>query len=306
MSMPALRIRADVRAAIEAGEPVVALESTIIAHGLPRPDNLRVAREVENIVTKCGALPATIGVLDGVAIVGLDDSELVRLAGDDDVAKLSTRDVAIAVAQRRTGATTVASTAVLAAGAGIRVFATGGLGGVHREARDTWDESADLATLAATPMTVVCAGVKSILDVAATLERLESLSVPVVGFRTQSFPGFYLTDSGYPLDWSVQSAGEVADVMVARRELGLDGRALIVANPLAEDEQMNRELHDRVLGEGLKLLAAAGIHGKGVTPYLLEYFHRETHGASLAANTTIIRHNAKLAGDIAVELSARG
>jgi pseudouridine-5'-phosphate glycosidase len=302
----ALRIRADVAAAIEAGAPVVALESTIIAHGLPRPDNLRVARLVETIVRDCGAVPATIGVIDGVAVVGLDGDELARLADDDDVAKLSARDVAFAVAQRRTGATTVASTAALAARAGIRVFATGGLGGVHREARDSWDESADLATLAATPVTVVCAGVKSILDVPATLERLESLSVPVVGFRTKSFPGFYLTDSGHPLDWSVESAAEVADVMAARRDLGLDGRALIVANPLPAADEINRELHDRVLGEGLKRLQAAGVSGKGVTPYLLEYFHRETHGASLAANTAIITNNARLGAEIAVAWSARG
>lgn len=304
--MHALQIRADVAAAIAAGRPVVALESTIIAHGLPRPDNLRVAREVEAIIRAQGALPATIGVLNGVAIVGLDDAELIRLAGEDDVAKLSVRDIAIALAQGVTGATTVASTAALAARAGIRVFATGGLGGVHREARESWDESADLATLAGTPMTVVCAGVKSILDVAATLERLESLSVPVVGFRTRAFPGFYLTDSGHPLDWSVESADEVADVMVARRDLGLDGRALIVANPLAVEDQINKELHDRVLAEGLELLRSAGIHGKGVTPYLLDYFHHQTHGASLEANTLIIRRNAELAAQIAVAWSARG
>jgi pseudouridine-5'-phosphate glycosidase len=306
VSMHVLRIRDDVLAAIAAGQPVVALESTIIAHGLPRPDNLRVARDVEAIVVEQGAMPATIGILDGVAIVGLNDDELARLAGDDDVAKLSVRDVAIAVAQRRTGATTVASTAALAARAGIRVFATGGLGGVHREARETWDESADLTTLAATPMTVVCSGVKSILDVSATLERLESLSVPVVGYRTRSFPGFYLTDSGHALDWFVESVDEVADVMVARRDLGLDGRALIVANPLPVDQQINKELHDRVLGEGLELLRAARVHGKGVTPYLLEYFHRETHGASLAANTALILRNAQLAAQIAVAWSARG
>ncbi len=300
MTMDVLRIRDDVAAAIAGGRPVVALESTIIAHGLPRPDNLRVAREVEAIVAAQGAVPATIGVVDGVAIVGLNDDELARLAGDDDVVKLSVRDVALAVAQRGTGATTVASTAALAARAGIRVFATGGLGGVHREARDSWDESADLATLAETPLTVVCAGVKSILDVPATLERLESLSVAVVGFRTRSFPGFYLSDSGYPLDWSVDSPEEVADMMLARRDLGLDNSAMILANPLGVGDQMDKGLHDRVLGEGLARLRAAGIQGKGVTPYLLEYFHRETHGASLAANTIIIRRNALLAAQIAV------
>jgi pseudouridylate synthase len=305
MTMPALRIRDDVAAAIAGGRPVVALESTLIAHGLPRPDNLRVAREVESIVSAAGAVPATIGVVDGVATVGLSGAELARLAGDEDVAKLSVRDVAFAVAQGGTGATTVASTAALAARAGIRVFATGGLGGVHRAARDSWDESADLATLAVTPLTVVCAGVKSILDVPATLERLESLSIAVVGFRTRSFPGFYLSDSGYPLDWSVDSPEEVADLMATRRDLGLDNRALIVANPLGVDEQMSKALHDRVLGEGLARLRAAGIQGKGVTPYLLEYFHRETHGASLAANSIIIRRNAQLAAQIAVAWGAR-
>jgi pseudouridine-5'-phosphate glycosidase len=303
--MHTLRIRDDVAAAIAAGQPVVALESTIIAHGLPRPHNLRVAREVEALVVAQGAVAATIGVINGVAIIGLDDDELVLLAGAPDVAKLSVRDIGAAIAQRRTGATTVASTAALAARAGIAVFATGGLGGVHREARESWDESADLTTLAATPVTVVCAGVKSILDVAATLERLESLSVPVIGYRTLAFPGFYLTDSGYPLDWSVESVEDVADVMAARRDLGLDGRALIIANPLAESEQINRELHDRVLADGLDRLRTAGVHGKGVTPYLLEYFHHETRGASLAANTLIIRHNAELAAQIAVAWSAR-
>jgi pseudouridine-5'-phosphate glycosidase len=303
--MHTLRIRDDVAAAIAAGQPVVALESTIIAHGLPRPHNLRVAREVEALVVSQGAVAATIGVINGVAIIGLDDDELVLLAGAPDVAKLSVRDIGAAIAQRRSGATTVASTAALAARAGIAVFATGGLGGVHREARESWDESADLTTLAATPVTVVCAGVKSILDVAATLERLESLSVPVIGYRTLAFPGFYLTDSGYPLDWSVESVEDVADVMAARRDLGLDGRALIIANPLAESEQINRELHDRVLADGLDRLRTAGVHGKGVTPYLLEYFHHETRGASLAANTLIIRHNAELAAQIAVAWSAR-
>ena len=304
--MGALRIRPDVAAAVADGRAVVALESTIIAHGLPRPDNLRVAREVEAVVADTGALAVTIGVLDGVAIVGLDDAELVRLASGADVAKLSARDLAAAVAQGRDGATTVASTAVLAARAGIKLFATGGLGGVHRAARDSWDESADLSTLAETAITVVCAGVKSILDVAATLERLESLSVPVVGYRTHSFPGFYLTDSGYPLDWSVTSAGGVARIMRARQELGVDNRALIVANPLPEDEQLDPELHDRVLNQGLARLETAGVQGKGVTPFLLEYFHRETHGASLAANTRIIRHNARLAAQIAVAWSSTG
>jgi pseudouridine-5'-phosphate glycosidase len=301
----ALRVRPEVAAALDEGRPVVALESTLIAHGLPHPDNLRVAREVEAIVADEGAVAATIGVVAGVVTVGLDDAALERIATRADVVKLGVRDVAVAVAQRRDGATTVASTARIAAHAGIRVFATGGLGGVHREARETWDESADLVALATTPVAVVCAGVKSILDVHATLERLESLGVCVVGIGARSFPGFYLTDSGHPLDWSVDDAEGIAAVMAARGDLGLDPGALVVANPLPLDQQLDPDLHQRVLDSGLARLRDASVIGKDVTPFLLSHFHDATSGASLRVNIEIIKHNARVAARIAAAWAAR-
>jgi pseudouridine-5'-phosphate glycosidase len=298
-----LRIRGDVAEALDAGRAVVALESTLISHGLPRPDNLRVAREVEAIVAEGGAVPATVGVVGGVPVVGLDPAELEHLATAPGVAKLAVRDLAPAVAAGADGATTVASTAVLAANAGVRVFATGGLGGVHREARDTWDESADLWALARTPIAVVCAGVKSILDVGATLERLESLGVGVVGYRTRSFPGFYLSDSGFPLDWTVEEPEQVADVLRTQAALGIQA-AVIVANPLPPGEQLDPALHDRVLTEALRLLAERGVTGKAVTPFLLDHLTTATLGASLRANIRLISRNAELAAAIATALVA--
>lgn len=304
--MPARSVlHPEVAEALRTGRAVVALESTIVSHGLPRPRNLHVAREVEAIVRAEGAVPATIAVLDGAARIGLDDEQLEHLATAADMRKLGVRDLPLAVAAGAEGATTVASTAVLAAGAGIRVFATGGLGGVHRGARESWDESADIYTLARTDLTVVCSGVKSILDVAATIERLESLGVGVVGYRTTAFPGFYLRDSGHPLDWSVQTPGEVAAVMAARAELALPPAALLLANPLPADEQLDPALHDRVLEEGLRLLAEREVTGKDVTPLLLEHFHTATEGASLQANEHLIRSNARLAAQVAVACSRR-
>jgi pseudouridine-5'-phosphate glycosidase len=294
-----LRVLPEVADALAAGRPVVALESTIISHGLPRPDNLRVAREIEAAVRADGAVPATIAVVDGLARVGLDDAALDRVAAGPDVVKVSTRDLATVAARGGTGATTVAATAHLAAAAGIALFATGGLGGVHREARETWDESADLQALAATPVVVVCAGVKSILDVPATLERLESLGVAVLGYGTRSFPGFYLTDSGHQVDWQVDSAEEVAAVMRARAALGTADRGLVVANPLPLADQVDPALHDRLLRGGLAAAAAAGVQGKDVTPFLLDYFHRESAGVTLTANVRIVLRNAGLAARIA-------
>jgi pseudouridine-5'-phosphate glycosidase len=278
--------------------PVVALESTIIAHGLPHPDNLRVAREIEKTVREAGAVPATIGVLGGRVVVGLDDAQLTHLATADGVAKLSVRDLALAAATGADGATTVAATSAVAAVAGIVVFATGGLGGVHRDA--PYDESADLVTLARTPVTVVCAGVKSILDVGATLERLETLGVAVVGYRSRRFPGFYLTDGGFDLDWSLDSPEQVAAAMHARTAQGVSGAALVVANPLPAGEQLDPALHDRTLAEGMALLEREGVTGKAVTPFLLAHFHGSTGGASLAVNVRIILRNAELAARIAV------
>jgi pseudouridine-5'-phosphate glycosidase len=293
----------EVADALAARRGVVALESTIISHGLPRPDNLRVAREIEAAVRAGGAVPATIAVVDGVVRVGLDDDALARVASDDTVVKVSVRDLASVVARGGNGATTVASTAHLAAQVGIRIFATGGLGGVHRGARETWDESADLTTLSRTGVLVVCAGVKSILDVGATVERLETLNIGVLGYRTDRFPGFYRADSGYSVTWRVETPREVADVLRARLELGLDGYGLVLANPIAPADELAADVHDRALSTGLAAAAQAGVTGKDVTPFLLDWFHRETHGASLAANIALVLGNARLAAEVAVEFS---
>lgn len=298
-----LQIHPEVAEALESGRPVVALESTIISHGLPRPDNLRVAREIEESVRSGGAVPATIAVVDGIPRIGLDDAALRTVAEDDSVVKVSVRDLGTLAARAGNGATTVAATSHLANLAGIRVFATGGLGGVHRGARETWDESADLTTLSTTPVTVVCAGVKSILDVGATLERLETLNVPVLGYRTDRFPGFYLADSGYAVDWRVDEPAEVAAVMHARSALECDA-ALVVCNPVAPEDELDRPLHDSVLTAGLAAADQAGVRGKDVTPFLLEFFHTATQGRSLAVNVALVRSNAMLAAAIAVAATA--
>ncbi|MFI5491202.1 pseudouridine-5'-phosphate glycosidase [Actinoplanes sp. NPDC051859] len=281
------------------GRPVVALESTIISHGLPHPDNLRVAREIEQTVRDHGAVPATIGMIGGELIVGLEDAQVEHLASADGVAKLSVRDLAIAAATGADGATTVAATSAVAAAAGIGVFATGGLGGVHREANTTFDESADLTTLARTPIVVVCAGVKSILDVGATLERLETLGVSVAGYGTRRFPGFFVTDGGFDVDWQLDSPEAVAAAMAAREDHGVGAGALVLGNPLPTDEQLDTDLHDRTLAEGLELLASNGVTGKAVTPFLLSHFHSSTQGKSLEVNVRIILRNAALAAQIA-------
>ena len=280
---------------------MVALESTIIAHGLPRPDNARIARELEDAVRAAGAVPATIALLDGTVRIGLDDAALDAIATRDDIAKCSARDLPLAAARGASGATTVAATAHLAARAGIRLFATGGLGGVHREAQETWDESADLVALSRTDICVVCAGVKSILDVAATLERLETLGVGVAGYGTDRFAGFYLADSGHPVPWRLDTPEQVAAALRARAELGIEG-ALVIANPL--DEQLDPALHERVLTEALAAAAREGVRGRDVTPFLLARFHRETGGESLRANVRLVLRNAELAARIAVAASA--
>ncbi|MFG2403060.1 pseudouridine-5'-phosphate glycosidase [Streptomyces brevispora] len=298
-------LSAEVRAAVAAHRPVVALESTIIAHGLPRPRNLRVAEELEGLVRSAGAVPATVAVLDGRARVGLDKEQLERVAQDPAMRKLGHRDLAPALAAGASGATTVSATAFLAARAGLRVFATGGLGGVHRGWTETQDESADLRLLAGTGITVVCAGVKSILDVPATLQRLETLGVGVLGYGTDRFPGFYLSSSGEPVDWTVRSPEEVAEVMGAQDALGGPGAALIVANPVPEEEQLDPALHDRVLAEALESCRELGIAGQAVTPYLLDQLMRRTGGASLEANLAAVRGNVALAARIATAWAAR-
>ncbi len=291
----------EVADALSAGRPVVALESTLLAHGLPRPANRAAADDVEAAVRAGGAVPATVAVLDGVPHVGLTAAEVDRVCDDPDLAKLGVRDLPVAAALGSSGATTVSSTALLAASAGIGVFATGGLGGVHRHAAETFDESADLTALSRTTLVVVCAGVKSILDVPATLERLESLSVTVLGYRTTTFPGFYVADSGSSVDWAVEDPEQVAAVLRARRATAPG--AVVVANPLPDDEQLDPALHDRVIADALAAAETAGVRGKAVTPFVLDHLHRASEGATLAVNVRLVLRNAELAGRIAAALA---
>jgi pseudouridylate synthase len=291
----------EVAASLKSGAPIVALESTIISHGLPRPSNLAVAQEVEEIVRAHGATPATIAILNGVIHIGLESDQLQEIANRDDISKASIRDLAIISAGGLSAATTVAATSHIARLAGISVFATGGLGGVHRGANETFDESADLGALGKLDIAIVCAGVKSILDVGATLERLESLSIGLVGYQTNAFPGFYLTDSGFTLEHRVDSAEQIAAVIKARRELKTDSTSLIIANPVKEE--MDRGRHDAILASGLASASTQGITGKDVTPFLLEHFHTASKGESLKVNIEIIKSNSALAADIAVALT---
>ena len=296
-----LKYSDEVAKALASGSPIVALESTIISHGLPRPTNLEVARDVEAIVRQHGATPATIAVIDGNVHIGLNDEELVTIATRDNILKASSRALAIAVAFGKSAATTVAATAHLAVMAGIKVFATGGLGGVHRGAQESFDESADLTALSALDITVVCAGVKSILDVGATLERLETLAIGVIGYKTKKFPGFYLTDSGFEIEYQADTADQIAAAIKALTSMQTNSSALIVANPVKN--QMDKKLHDSILASGLALAEKDGITGKAVTPFLLEHFHTASNGDSLRVNIEIIKSNSALAADIAVALN---
>ena len=280
--------------------PIVALESTIITHGLPRPKNLEVALEVEQIVIEAGATPATVAIIDGQIHIGLEPDQLTRIANDENILKASIRDLAVISTQKKSAATTVAATSHIANMAGISLFATGGLGGVHREAWQSWDESADLLALANTPVLIVCSGAKSILDVSATLERLETLSVPILGYKTNKFPGFYLTDSGFELEHRVETALDIAQIWRARGDVAINKSALIVANPVSN--QMDKALHDQLLFDGLSKAKIDGVVGKAVTPFLLDYFHTNSKGESLRVNIEIIKANAALAAHIAVAL----
>jgi len=305
MTTPAPFILSDeVAEALSLGRPVVALESTIISHGLPRPRNLEAAREFERILRDAGVTPATIAVLDGVPRIGLDDEGIRRIA-EEDLVKASVRDLPVLAALGRSGATTVAATAHLAGLAGVRVFATGGLGGVHRGANETFDESADLSTLAVSPVAVVSAGVKSVLDIGATLERLETLSVPVVGFRTTVFPSFWLRESEFALDWSVESAAHVAAILRAQDAAG-SRTGLVVANPIPLEQQWDPAEHDRVLAEAFAAAEAEGVRGKAVTPFLLLKIVELSGGRSLEVNLDLARNNVRVAADIAREYAALG
>lgn len=295
-----LEIHPEVKQALARGGAVVALESTIISHGLPSPRNVVVAAQIEQSVRDGGAIPATIAIIGGVVKVGLSPQEL-EILGDpaSDVVKVSTRDLGPVLAAGKNGATTVSATSHIAHLAGIKYFATGGLGGVHRGAQDTYDESADLVTLARTPITVVCAGVKSILDVAATLERLETLGITVVGFGTDAFPGFYRADSGFGVTWRVDTVDQAAAISTQRDAIKAPG-AVIIAKPVAEADQLDLDLHERVLTQGLAAATSAHIVGKDVTPFLLDWFHTQTDNQSLEVNVTLINANARLAAQIAV------
>ncbi|MGN6743612.1 MAG: pseudouridine-5'-phosphate glycosidase [Amnibacterium sp.] len=305
MTDPRITVSDEVAEALAAGRPVVALESTIISHGLPRPDNREAAAGFEALLRDRGVAPATIAVLDGVLRVGLDDAGLDRIA-DEPMAKASIRDLPVLTARGGSAATTVAATMRLAALAGIRVFATGGLGGVHRGAATTFDESADLGALAAHPVAVVCAGVKSVLDIGATLERLETLSVPVVGYRTDAFPAFWLPDSGHPLDWRVDSPEEVAAVLAAQDALAGPGATpgLVLANPVPDELAWDRSEHDRLLAQAFAAADAAKVRGKAVTPFLLAFLVDASGGRSLAVNLALARNNVAVAADVATAYAA--
>ncbi|CCH29104.1 pseudouridine-5'-phosphate glycosidase [Actinosynnema sp. NPDC047251] len=299
MSTPS--ITEEVRTALAENRPVVALESTILSHGLPPGRNREVAARLERVVRDAGAVPATVAVLGGVAKVGLTDAELDHVCDPANaLVKLSRRDLGAAFALGLDGATTVASTSALAHAAGVGVFATGGLGGVHRGARETWDVSADLDVLATTPVLVVCSGVKSILDIGATLELLETRSVPVLGFGTSSFPAFYRRSSGFDVPWRVETAAQAAAVVAAHRGSVPGTSGVLLANPIPVEFEMDLDLHDRLLAEGLA--ATRDVHGKDVTPALLEHFHTASGGVSIDANEALVLSNALLASQVAVEL----
>ena len=301
--MTGLRVSEEVRTAVGAGEPVLALESTIFTHGLPRPTNLEVAEEAENRVRGLGVVPATIGVVDGVPTVGLSPAEIARLSTAADVAKASLRVLPVAAVKGLSAGTTVAATAYLAHRAGVKVFSTGGLGGVHRGAQQTFDESADLGTLAALPLVVVSAGVKSILDIPLTLERLETLNLAVVGYRTTDYPGFYIADSGHDIEYAVDSPAEIADIARTRDALGI-ASTLLVANPVSADLELPPALHDEVLARALAAADAQRIAGHDTTPFLLDFIQRETDGRSLEVNIEVYRGNVALGAEIALALAA--
>ena len=304
MNHPALVIHPEVVDALAAGRAVVALESTIISHGMPYPQNVETARAVEALVRANGATPATIAVLGGRGTIGLDDAHLEAIAHDHDVHKATTRDLPWLVANGATGATTVAATMRLAHLARIRVFATGGIGGVHRGASTSFDISADLTELGRTPVAVVCAGVKSILDIALTLEYLETLGVPVIVDSSDDFPSFYSRSSGHPAPRRLDGPSRIAAFLDAQAMLGIATGA-VIASPIPEADEIARAEIDGIIGGALAQLSTSGVHGRDVTPWLLARVAEATHGRSLAANIALVRNNAMLAAQIAGALAGR-
>ncbi|NMA87489.1 MAG: pseudouridine-5'-phosphate glycosidase [Tissierellia bacterium] len=294
-------IKTDVKKALENGEPVVALESTIIAHGMPYPQNVKTALEVEKIIRDNGSIPATIAILDGRIKVGLTEEEIGKLGSAKDVYKVSRRDMPYILSKGLNGATTVASTMIIANLAGIKVFVTGGIGGVHRGAERTFDISADLQELAHTNVAVVCAGAKSILDLGLTLEYLETFGVPVIGYKTEKFPAFFTRESGYNVDYSVENANELAKIIKTKWDLGLDG-GVVVANPIPEEYAMDKNIIDNAIEDALKEAEVKGIKGKATTPFLLAKVKDITEGESLNSNIQLVFNNAKVGANLAVEL----
>ncbi|SCG83239.1 indigoidine synthase A family protein [Proteiniborus sp. DW1] len=297
-----LKVKPEIEEALKKGKPVVALESTIISHGMPYPENIKMAKEVERIVRENGAVPATIAILNGVLTVGLNEEELELLGNSEGVLKASRRDLPFIVAKELNGATTVAATMIIAAMAGIKVFATGGTGGVHRHAQETFDISADLQELANTNVAVVCAGAKSILDIGLTLEYLETQGVPVVGFGTDEFPAFYTRKSGFKVDYRVDSEVELAKALKAKWDMGLKG-GLVVGNPIPYEYEMNYDDINNAITEALVEADKKGIKGKEATPFLLSKVKEITKGKSLESNIQLVYNNAKLAAKLALELS---
>ncbi|MFC7440261.1 pseudouridine-5'-phosphate glycosidase [Laceyella putida] len=299
-----LQLSSEVERAASEGRPIVALESTIISHGMPYPHNLFMAKEVEQIIRDQGAVPATIAIMDHRIKIGLTEKELQELATHKQVEKVSRRDLPYVLAMGKIGATTVAATMICAAGAGIRVFATGGIGGVHRDGERTMDISADLMELAHTNVAVVSAGVKSILDIGRTLEVLETQGVPVIGYQTEAFPSFYARESGYQVDYRIDTPEEIARVMHAKWQLGLDG-GLVIANPVPRDAALDAGEMERVIQRALNEAKQEGITGKRVTPFLLERIKALTAGKSLTANIALVKNNAHVAARIAVAYQKR-
>ncbi len=293
----------EVREALDSGKPIVALETTIISHGMPYPQNIEMARTVERIIREQGAVPATIGIMDGRVKIGLNEQELEAFATSNPVEKVSRRDFAYLLSSGKIGATTVAATMIGAALAGIEVFATGGIGGVHREGETTMDVSADLTELAQTNVAVVCAGAKSILDIGRTLEYLETHGVPVIGYNTDEFPSFYARESGYGVDFRLDEPAQVADVLKKKWQLGLQGGA-IIANPVPAESALQHGEIEGVIQQALNEAKEQNITGKKVTPFLLARIKELTSGRSLETNIALVYHNAKVAAQIAVALKA--
>lgn len=300
-----LLVTDEVKNAIAEGKPVVALESTILSHGMPYPENVEFASKVEEVIREAGAIPATTAILGGKLLVGLNKEQLEIMCKAENVGKVSRRDVAVYLATGQTGATTVATTMLIASLAGVKVFATGGIGGVHRGAQETWDVSADLQEFAHTPVAVVSAGCKSILDIGLTLEYLETMGVPVLGYQTKDFPAFYCRKSGFGVDYELKDATEAAKILKTKWDLGLEGGA-IIANPIPEQYALDYDEMEKVILKALDLAKQNNIRGKATTPFLLANIKDLTNGVAFASNVQLALNNARVGAKIAVELSKLG